>query len=62
MSLTFDAIRSAREVWVVAAGAEKADAVASALAGAPVEQTPAAGAVGRERTLWLLDVAAAATD
>ncbi|WP_298459936.1 6-phosphogluconolactonase [uncultured Cellulomonas sp.] len=61
VSLTFDAIRSAREVWVVAAGAEKADAVASALAGAAVDQTPAAGAVGHERTLWLLDAAAAAT-
>ena len=60
VTLTFDAIRSAREVWVVAAGAEKAGAVASALAGAAVEQTPAAGAVGRERTLWLLDAAAAA--
>jgi 6-phosphogluconolactonase len=59
VTLTFDAIRSAREVWIVAAGEEKASAVASALAGAPVEVTPAAGAVGRERTLWLLDAAAA---
>ncbi|MBT0995068.1 6-phosphogluconolactonase [Cellulomonas sp. DKR-3] len=58
VSLTFDAIRSAREVWVVAAGAEKAGAVASALASAPVSTTPAAGALGRERTLWLVDVAA----
>ena len=60
VTLTYDAIRTAREVWVVAAGAEKAPAVASALAGAPVETTPAAGAVGRERTLWLVDAAAAA--
>ncbi len=60
VSLTFDAIRTARQVWVVAAGSEKADAVASALASAPVETTPAAGALGTERTLWLVDAAAAA--
>jgi len=46
VSLTFDAIRRAREVWVVAAGAEKADAVASALGGASVTVTPAVGALG----------------
>jgi len=59
VSLTFEAIRSAREVWLVAAGAGKAAAVAAALGGAPIEQTPAVGAFGRERTLWLLDAAAA---
>lgn len=58
VSLTYDAIRGAREVWVVAAGPEKAQAVASALRGAPVTTTPAAGAIGTERTLWLVDVAA----
>ena len=61
VSLTFDAIGAAREVWVIAAGPEKASAVASALSGGPVEQTPAAGARGQERTLWLLDAAAAGT-
>lgn len=61
VSLTFDAIGAAREVWVVAAGPEKAPAVASALSGGPVEQTPAGGAHGQERTLWLLDAAAAGT-
>jgi len=60
VSLAFEAIRTAREVWVVAAGAEKAPAVASALASAPVEETPAAGAFGTHRTLWLIDAAAAA--
>lgn len=58
VSLTFEAIRAAREVWVVAAGAEKAGAVASALSDAPVERTPAAGARGTDRTLWLVDAAA----
>ncbi|WP_369373309.1 6-phosphogluconolactonase [Promicromonospora sp. Populi] len=59
VSLTFDAIRSAREVWIVAAGAEKAGQVAAALAGEPVTKVPAAGAVGQARTLWLLDAEAA---
>ncbi|ROS74435.1 6-phosphogluconolactonase [Cellulomonas sp. PhB143] len=59
VSLTFEAIAAAREVWVVAAGAEKADAVASALGGAPVTEAPASGARGSSRTLWLLDAAAA---
>jgi|GEM_PF-11235 len=59
VSLTFPLLRSAREVWVVAAGAEKAPAVARALGGDDVRTTPAAGAHGQERTLWLLDVAAA---
>ncbi|GIG23379.1 hypothetical protein Cch01nite_41030 [Cellulomonas chitinilytica] len=58
VSLTFEALRAAREVWVVAAGAEKAAAVASALGDGDVHRTPAAGAVGSERTLWLVDVAA----
>ena len=59
VSLTFDALRRAREVWVVAAGAEKAAQAAAALAGGAVTDVPAAGARGTERTLWLLDAAAA---
>ncbi len=59
VSLTYPAIRAAREVWLVVAGEEKAEAVAAALAGAPVDEIPAAGALGTERTLWLVDVAAA---
>ncbi|PZR51932.1 6-phosphogluconolactonase [Xylanimonas oleitrophica] len=59
VSLTFDAITAAREVWVVAAGAEKAERAAAALAGQPVSEVPAAGATGTEQTLWLLDTAAA---
>ena len=60
ISLTFEAIHAAREVWVVAAGAEKAGAVASALSDASVDVTPAAGAHGTTATLWLVDAAAAA--
>lgn len=59
VSLTFPAIRSAREVWLVAAGAEKAARVSAALGGADDADVPAAGARGRTRTLWLLDAAAA---
>jgi len=59
VSLTLPAIEAAQEVWLVVAGAEKADAVARALGGAPVTDTPAAGAHGRHRTMWLLDAAAA---
>lgn len=59
VTLTFDAIRSAKQVWIIAAGAEKAEAVAAGLAGAPITQAPVAGAQGRKRTLWLVDLAAA---
>lgn len=60
VSLTLPAIRSAREVWLLAAGEDKARAAAMALSGAGELQAPAAGARGRARTLWLLDEAAAA--
>ncbi|MEV3991699.1 6-phosphogluconolactonase [Streptomyces sp. NPDC049837] len=60
ISLTLPAIRAAREVWLLAAGEDKAQAAAIALSGAGEIQAPAAGAYGRSRTLWLLDQAAAA--
>ncbi|MFJ7418234.1 6-phosphogluconolactonase [Streptomyces uncialis] len=59
ISLTLPAIRAAREVWLLAAGEDKAEAAAIALSGAGEIQAPAAGARGRARTLWLLDSAAA---
>ncbi|MFJ8930423.1 MULTISPECIES: 6-phosphogluconolactonase [unclassified Streptomyces] len=58
-TLTLPAIRAAREVWLLAAGEDKAKAAAIALSGAGEIQAPAAGAYGRSRTLWLLDSAAA---
>jgi 6-phosphogluconolactonase len=58
--MTLPSIQAAREVWILASGAEKADAVAMALSGAGPVQVPAAGAEGRQRTLFLLDSAAAA--
>lgn len=60
ISLTFPAIRRAREVWLLAAGAEKAGSVGLALSGAGEVAVPAAGARGQRATLWLLDRAAAA--
>ncbi|QAY70911.1 6-phosphogluconolactonase [Xylanimonas protaetiae] len=58
VSLTFEAVNAAREVWVVAAGAEKAEQAAAALAGHTVTEVPASGVHGTDRTLWLLDTAA----
>ncbi len=59
VSMTYPLLQAAREVWVVASGQEKAPAVARALAGDDVRTTPAAGAHGTDRTLWLVDVASA---
>ena len=60
LSLTLPSIQAAREVWILASGAEKAEAVAMALSDAGPVQVPAAGARGRQRTLFLLDRDAAA--
>lgn len=60
ITLTLPAVSRSREVWLVVAGAEKADAVAAAVGGAAADDVPAAGAVGRDATVWLLDEAAAA--
>jgi len=59
ITLTLPAVTRSREVWLVVAGAEKADAVASAIGEASADTVPAAGAVGRDATVWLLDEAAA---
>ncbi|GAA3824617.1 6-phosphogluconolactonase [Sphaerisporangium flaviroseum] len=59
ISMTLPTLRAAREVWVIAAGEEKAGAVRLALQESGPMQVPAAGARGRSRTLFLLDRAAA---
>jgi 6-phosphogluconolactonase len=59
ITLTLPAIRRSREVWLVVSGDGKAEAVAAALGGADPDDWPAAGAVGREATVWFLDEAAA---
>jgi 6-phosphogluconolactonase len=60
ITLTLPAIQRSREVWLLVSGAEKADAVAAAVGGADPVSIPAAGAVGREQTVWFLDNEAAA--
>jgi 6-phosphogluconolactonase len=60
LSLTYPALDAANEIWFVASGAGKADAVARALGGADPSDVPSAGPHGRQRTLWLLDRDAAA--
>lgn len=59
LSLTLPAVNSAHEVWLLVAGSEKARACRLALSGAGPVQIPAAGARGRNRTLWLIDTEAA---
>jgi 6-phosphogluconolactonase len=58
ITLTLPAIQTADEVWLIAAGPDKTDAIGEALGGDKV--LPAAQASGRTRTYWLLDKAAAA--
>lgn len=61
VSMTFPTIRGAREVWLVAAGAAKADAIAAAVApGTSALEVPAAGAIGQDASLVWADEAAAA--
>lgn len=59
VSLTFETIASSDQVWIVAAGAEKAAAVSAGLSGSDPVNTPVSAARGRSRTLWLVDAAAA---
>ena len=59
ITLTLPAIQRSREVWLIVSGAAKADAVAAAIGGADPVDVPAAGAVGRDATVWLLDEEAA---
>jgi 6-phosphogluconolactonase len=58
VTLTLPAIDTATDVWLIAAGDGKADAVREALTATPAA-LPAARVSGQHRTLWLLDRAAA---
>src|SRR6266496_5313993 len=60
LTLTLPSIQAAREIWIIASGPDKVNAIAMALSDAGPVQVPAAGARGRQRTLFLLDSAAAA--
>lgn len=59
ITLTLPAVQRSREVWLVVSGEAKADAVAEAIGGAQPADIPAAGAIGRDATVWLLDATAA---
>jgi 6-phosphogluconolactonase len=60
ITFTMPAVQRSREVLLLVSGAAKADAVAAAIGGADAVAVPAAGAIGREKTVWLLDEEAAA--
>jgi 6-phosphogluconolactonase len=55
VSLTLPSLCSARDVWFLVSGPEKASAVGLALSGAGTLQAPAAGVTGLRSTTWLLD-------
>lgn len=59
ITLTLPAVRRSKQVWLIVSGAAKADAVAAAIGGADPVDVPSAGATGVEKTVWLLDEAAA---
>ena len=59
LTLTLAGLAGAREAWLMGSGAECATAAVLALSGAGALQVPAAGVRGRQRTLFLLDEAAA---
>lgn len=58
ISLTIPRINESAQVWFLVSGAPKAAAVSRSLAGD--QELPAARVAGQERTLWLVDQAAAA--
>lgn len=60
LSLSYDAINSAREVWFTVAGADKQNAVATAFGDNP-QELPVGRVSGGERTLWFVDATAGVT-
>ncbi|WP_413319999.1 6-phosphogluconolactonase [Agrococcus sp. 1P02AA] len=60
LSFTVGAINASDRVWLVVAGADKAEAVALVRGGAAPSEAPAGAAAGRRETLMLLDAEAAA--
>jgi len=59
ITLTGGPLSRASEVWWVASGTGKAEAVSQAVHGADPHEVPAAGPKGVDKTLWFLDDAAA---
>lgn len=59
ISLSLPSIQSARQVWVLASGGSKAEAVRLGVAGGSVDEAPVAGARGAEKTVFWVDEASA---
>jgi 6-phosphogluconolactonase len=59
LSLTLPVINASDRVWLVLAGADKAGALGLTLAGASIDEVPAAGVEGRKRTVFFVDQEAA---
>jgi 6-phosphogluconolactonase len=59
VTLTRPVLNSARRMWLVLPGVDKASALGLALAGASYHSVPAAGAKGRKQTIFFTDEAAA---
>ena len=55
LSLTLPVINSSQRVWLVLAGADKASALGLTLAGASLNEVPAAGVEGRRSTIFFVD-------
>lgn len=55
VSFTRSVLRHCDQLWFLAVGAAKADAVRRALAGDDPSRTPAAGLAGQHATLWFVD-------
>ncbi len=60
ITLTMPTLNTGDEVWIIASGSGKAQAVGLALGDTTAARVPAAGVHGVQRTLWLLDRDAAA--
>jgi 6-phosphogluconolactonase len=61
VSLTFECLNRSDRVWFIVAGADKAQAVADGVTGAPAARSSAAQVRGTRETLWLVDAEAAST-
>lgn len=59
VTLTAECLSRSREVWFIVSGADKAEAVAKGVAGAPAAESSTGLVRGMDRTLWLVDEAAA---
>ncbi|MFT4041814.1 MAG: 6-phosphogluconolactonase [Gordonia sp. (in: high G+C Gram-positive bacteria)] len=59
ITLTLPVVNGSAKVWFLVSGADKAEAVAAAHAGADPADWPSAGAHGTAETVWFIDKAAA---